>query len=383
MIYLFFIAFFASMLSAYLLWWGRAPCLSMIRRSDLRARQASHSMPTLRLGGLAIFFGLCSVTFLEDGSRAFLVPLLFTSLPVVVTGLLEDVGLHQAPTTRMVMAAVSGALAIWALGVAIPHVGIPFLSPLFALTPIAIAFTIFATSGIVHAFNLIDGLNGFAAFNALVVLGALLGLAGLSGDSALWLPAVALSGAVLGFLVLNYPAGRLFLGDAGAYLLGFCVAWMAVHLASTTAQLTPWAILLVLFWPVADTILSIVRRIGQGGGAAQADRLHAHHVMMRGIEIAFIGKKDRIRSNPMATALLLPLILPPPLTALLVWNKPLFAALAVGLYAILFVITYAVGIATLQRMRRRNSVSMSLGGAPAPGDVSATSALAMERINGR
>lgn len=353
MVLVFATACAVSFLVAWTVWVQRNRFLALTRRSDLQARQASHSRPTLRLGGVGVFLGIVVVAAFHPGSPGLLQPLVIASLPIVLSGLLEDVGLSQSPRVRLAMAAVSGALALLMLEVALPHVGIPAVDPMLELLPIAVAFTLFATTGLVHAFNLVDGLNGFASFNALVSVGGLVGLAWISSAPALWLPAVALVGALMGFLPLNFPKGRLFLGDAGAYLIGFCLAWMAVFLVATQAKLTPWAVLLVFFWPVADTFLAIARRRQRGTGTAQPDRLHVHHVMMRGVEVAVFGRKDRRRSNPLASALLVPFLLPPPITALFVWDRPQLAATAFIIYFIIFSITYTSAIWAIRRNRRK------------------------------
>lgn len=280
-------------------------------------------------------------------------PLLCAALPVFLNGLLEDIGRHQSPRMRLAMAAASGLIAIWALGTVLPRVGLPIVDYLFLFLPIAVLFTIFATTGLVHAFNLVDGINGFAAFNALVSLGALFVIAQASGVSELLLPVLALSGAIVGFLPLNFPIGRLFLGDAGAYFIGFMLGWMAVYLVATQPQMTPWAALLVFFWPVADTFLAIARRRRRGSATVQPDRLHAHHVMMRALEIVVFRRKDRRRSNPTASAALVPFLLLPPMTAFLVWDKPLLAAVATFVYGALFVVAYSEAILFARRYRRR------------------------------
>jgi UDP-GlcNAc:undecaprenyl-phosphate/decaprenyl-phosphate GlcNAc-1-phosphate transferase len=299
----FLLAFCVSLVASATILSNRHQLFRLVRRSDLRAPQASHTTPTLRLGGVGIFLGLAGAAAIDPSGNQILLPLLVAALPIYVSGLLEDFGRSQSPTMRLAMATVSGVLAVFLLNVVLPHIGIPALDPILSLFPVAVAFTLFATAGIVHAFNLVDGLNGFAGFNALIALGALLALAGPADTPELLLPAVALGGALLGFLLFNFPSGKLFLGDAGAYLVGFCLAWMAVHVVASSRETTPWAVLLVFFWPVADTFFAIARRRRKGTTAAQADRLHAHHVMMRGIEITLFGEKDRKRSNPLASAL--------------------------------------------------------------------------------
>jgi len=346
-------ALFASLLCSLLIYLARGRIFSLVRRSDLRARQATHTKPTLRLGGVGVVFGMLFSAFAMDAGSTLHLSLTLASIPLIAAGFLEDTGVHQSPRARLLLTIISGSLVIWMSGQVITTIGIPVLDPLFALLPISLAFTLFATTGIVHAFNLIDGLNGFAGVNAIVAMGSLLGLSLIVGDSSIVEPALAIMGAVLGFLLLNYPSGRLFLGDGGAYLIGFFIAWLAVHLVASVHGLTPWAVVLVLFWPIADTILAIYRRRVCGSSTVHPDRLHAHHVMMRGIEIALLCRKDRNWSNPMATAALLPFLLLPPLTALAVWDSPGMAAIFTAVFALLFSLFYFGAVSLLRQMRFR------------------------------
>ena len=68
---------------------------------------------------------------------------------------------------------------------------------------------------------------------------------------------VLIVASVLGFLVLNFPLGKIFLGDGGAYALGHLLVWSAIILVNSVNDISPFAILLLFFWPVADTGLAI------------------------------------------------------------------------------------------------------------------------------
>lgn len=333
-----------------------------IRRNDLAARQASHHHPALRLGGIGLVLGLAASALLTHGNGPFLL-LLCCATPVFVSGLLEDVGYRQSPRMRLLMAAVSGAIVIALTGRYLTDVGLPPLDALFAYMPFAIAFTLFATSGLVHATNLIDGLNGLAGAATLIGTLGLAALADRAGTSLMALPAPILCGAILGFLLLNYPFGRIFLGDAGAYTLGFVLAWLSVLLLAAAPALSPWAILMVFFWPVADTILAIWRRQRTGFAIGQADRMHFHQVVMRSIEITILRGKARAISNPVTTALLAPVMALPAVAGVGLWNTGLYAALAFLASAGLFVGAYHGMIFAARRAR------MPLGGrnrAPRP-----------------
>ena len=107
------------------------------------------------------------------------------------------------------------------------------------------------------------------------------------------------SAIILGFFLLNFPAGKIFLGDAGAYMIGHLLVWCAVILVNHSQELSPFAILLIFFWPVADTLLAIWRRWRQKRKTYQPDRLHFHQLVMRFLEIKFFGQSQRRQLQPL------------------------------------------------------------------------------------
>ena len=132
------------------------------------------------------------------------------------------------------------------------------------IAPFAIAFTIFAGAGICNGFNLIDGVNGLSASVGVMAALSMAAIAARSGDAAMIDLNMIVIGSLLGFLVFNFPLGKIFLGDAGAYGLGHILSWFAIALMVRLDDLTPWAVMLIFFWPVADTFLAIYRRRRSG-----------------------------------------------------------------------------------------------------------------------
>ena len=120
-----------------------------------------------------------------------------------------------------------------------------------------------------------------------------------------------------GFFLLNYPFGKLFLGDGGAYMLGFCLVWGGITLANQVAGLSAFAVLLIFFWPIADTMLAIWRRIKLSSPTSRPDRLHFHQLVMRFLEIRVLGRRRRQLSNPLATLIIAPLIVAPQIYGLI------------------------------------------------------------------
>lgn len=312
------------------------------RRDDLKARQASHAVPTPRLGGVAILVGLAVALALAlpGTSPVLLATLLCAALPLIIAGLLEDIGHPMSPRARLLAAGLSAALMILLTGFVVPRTGSEMLDPWFRLLPVTAVFTIFATTGVSHAFNLIDGLNGLAGFTALICSAALAVICAFAGLTDLREVLALLQAAVLGFLILNFPRGLVFLGDAGAYCLGFLLAWIAVAMLVLAPAISPWALVLVFFWPIADTILAMARRAAGRKATAHPDRMHVHQVVMRGIEIKLIGPKLRHRANPLASLILIPFMAMPSLAGVVFWNDDTAAFTATLAFALLFTLSY-------------------------------------------
>ena len=328
-----------------------------VRRQDLQAVQAAHVAPVPRIGGIAVVCALVlSLTFQFGYSdQADLTSkLLLSTVPIFFVGLSEDLGLLTRPRVRILATAASGVIFMCLFGEWLPRADFPGLDYIVKWAPFAIMLSIFLTVGVSHAFNLIDGLNGLASLTA---ISAALALATIAHNSELYAHRdvmVLLMVAIFGFLVLNFPFPKIFLGDAGAYSIGHMLAWMSISILWHADYVTPWAILLIFFWPVADTILAIARRLVKGRPIAHPDRLHFHQLTMRAVEIIFLGRQKRHISNPLTTVIMLPFIISPMCAGVMLATDSLYSALSVLLFTFLFIITYATGIIIANKMRNRS-----------------------------
>ena len=325
------------------------------RREDVNAVQAAHSRPTLRIGGLGILLGVLTGTLALSFDPKFLSYaslLLVSAIPLILAGFAEDLGFGVPPKLRLGAIAISALLCASFLPATVSRLGVPGIDALLALYPLALIFTIFAASGVTNAFNLIDGLNGLASFTAVTTSVALSALALIAGLDHLQTFYGMFAVVTLGFFILNYPFGRLFLGDGGAYLLGHCLVWGGVTLANQVSGLSPFAILLIFFWPIADTALAIWRRARLSNPADRPDRLHFHQLVMRFLEIRILGRNRRTLANPLATLIIAPLIVAPQICGLLFAFDHASAVLASVVFSIIFFATYILGM----RLARRSHV---------------------------
>lgn len=328
---------------------ARAPRLRG-RDDQLRAVQASHVRPTPRLGGLGIFAALA--TTLPFAPSAISGPyrdfILATGLLFLV-GLAEDLRGGIGPRWRLLAAVSASLLAVVLLRVWLPRTGVPGLDAVMGLWWVGVPVTLLVTTGIANGFNLIDGVNGLAGLTAIVAALSLALISHAADYATMVHLATMLAAAVSGFLLWNYPFGRIFLGDGGAYTLGFVLAWFAISILLNAPQATPWAMLLVLFWPVADTLLAIWRRARRKAPTMAPDRLHVHQLVMRTLEIHLLGRGRRHVANPLTTLVLAPFVIAPPVAGVLLWDNGPGAFAAVLLCAVVFFGGYGAAFALLSR----------------------------------
>ena len=231
------------------------------------------------------------------------------------------------------------------------NIGVPGIDLILSFVPLALIFTLFATTGVVNAFNLIDGLNGLSSYIAISTAIALSIVAFEIGDYQIAIFLSLLSAPIFGFLILNFPMGKIFLGDGGAYALGHLLVWSSIILINDVKAVSAFAILLVFFWPVADTCLAIWRRWKLGNPTDRPDRLHFHQLAMRFLEIRFFGRDRREISNPLATLILIPLISAPQVLGVLFWDDFQASLVSTAGMGLLFIMTYLFGIAIAKRGR--------------------------------
>ncbi|HWK62135.1 MAG TPA: glycosyltransferase [Eoetvoesiella sp.] len=269
--------------------------------SDLDKPQASHSRATPRVGGLAVVAGsLAGLLVLGPSNMTltWLWPVLFIAvMPVFVAGLLEDITKDVGSGKRLVAAFISAAIAWWLLG-GVSRVGFAGIDWALSFWPVSLVFTVVAVGGCTHALNIIDGMNGLAGMVA-TLMGASIALVALQvQDFPIFIIATALAAATLGFLVWNFPFGRVFLGDGGAYFLGFMLAELAVLLVIRNPSVSPFYALAVLFYPVFETMFSIWRRrFKRGTPVDQPDALHLHQLVFRRL-VRVTFSRDRRHSVP-------------------------------------------------------------------------------------
>lgn len=122
------------------------------------------------------------------------------------------------------------------------------------------------------------------------------------------------------------------------------LTWTGLVILHFEPATSTWALFLLFFWPLADTLFAIFRRLSNGVRLDTADRLHFHQLVLRGLEIFFLGRNMRRTANPLATSVLLPLISMPVITGVYLWDNSAAAFLALVFFGLLFVLSYRLGL---------------------------------------
>ena len=250
---------------------------------DVPNARSSHVRPTPRGGGLGILIAFgAGLLFAEGGAFLRDPAFLGVALGAVIAGLAglaDDIrGLSYA--MKLGGQAAAAILAI-ALGAVVETLDLPGLGPV-SLGVFGPVLTFFWLVGLTNAYNFMDGLDGLAGGTAMLA-GALLAaaalLAGAPGVAAL---ALLLTAASAGFLVLNLPPARIFMGDVGSQFLGFAFAGLGVLLARDDATGTLILVVpLLLFHFLFDTIFTALRRTLNGENPTAAHRGHLYQLLNR------------------------------------------------------------------------------------------------------
>jgi UDP-GlcNAc:undecaprenyl-phosphate/decaprenyl-phosphate GlcNAc-1-phosphate transferase len=250
-----------------------------------------HKDPVVRVGGVSIFAGTItalSIIWLLGGFSAF-EPSKVNELWVVIIGSILFFGIGFAddlfnltPVSRLLMQ-VAVAAGCWYLGVRIEFLSLPFYSySLVQIYWLSLPVTVVWLVGMANAINWIDGVDGLAAGVSGIAAFVMLVVTLFMDQPAAGLIAAALAGGALGFLRYNFNPAQIFMGDGGAYFMGFTLAAVGViglvKTTAITAVLLPYLILAV---PILDMSAVILSRISKGKSPFIADKSHLHHWLLK------------------------------------------------------------------------------------------------------
>ncbi|MCX7901187.1 MAG: undecaprenyl/decaprenyl-phosphate alpha-N-acetylglucosaminyl 1-phosphate transferase, partial [Burkholderiaceae bacterium] len=253
---------------------------------DYPGGRKRHQRPVPLVGGLGMFVAMVLGLALMPARDPDMTHLVAACALLLAVGALDD-RFDVPPTTRLGAHLAAAWLAVLMLDGG-PHLsfGNPFgIGELVFTGWIATTLIVVLVAGTINAFNMVDGMDGLAGMMALIALAALCWLTGLARDAYGWQLSLVAIGAVCAFLVFNLPLQinrrwHVFMGDAGSTLLGFLIAVLALRVSQEGRAVAPVTLLWFVAVPVADLLMTILRRLARGVSPFMPDRGHLHHQLL-------------------------------------------------------------------------------------------------------
>jgi UDP-N-acetylmuramyl pentapeptide phosphotransferase/UDP-N-acetylglucosamine-1-phosphate transferase len=338
--------------------------LLVIKHSKLHGRaldnnfdgvQKVHSHDVARIGGLPIFLAVASSAGIsvwrEPSLGYWLLALLSCSSIAFAGGIVEDYTGKVRPSRRLVLTMVAALLGYLVLDAKIARMDMPFMSWSLLSPWIVLPLTVLAVAGIANAVNIIDGFNGLASVVVICMLVSLAYVALQVGDMFVLVSALTVAGATAGFLIWNYPVGLIFLGDGGAYFIGFMLGELALLLVMRNPAVSTWYAALLLIYPAFETLFSAYRRMFlRGKSPAMPDGIHLHSLIFRRIVRWTVGRKEaralmkrNARTSPYLWLFSLTAVIP----ATVFWRNTGFLIF----FCLLFIISYVWLYARIVRFK--------------------------------
>ncbi len=248
-----------------------------IQLIDVPNQRSSHTVPTPRGAGIAIYFSLMVVLTLFHFSFVVQHIGFFGALLIIfITGVIDDLKPISARVKLIVIMAATLIIYFYD-DLKIVTLGNWFGVDLQMPYVISIFFTMFAVAGFTNALNLIDGLDGLAGSISVIILAALFYIGYIYQDQFILYVTFFTIMAILGFLLYNWYPATIFMGDSGSLVLGFIISAVAMR---ATHYISDTAILYIAALPIIDTIIVMVRRIQRGVSPFAPDKTHLHHQLV-------------------------------------------------------------------------------------------------------
>jgi len=262
------------------------------------AVQKIHDGEIPRIGGLIFFIGLLFLIFFNFNELGLLIPLLLGSTIILLFSLYEDIKQSLSPLIRLILLFFGSS--IFVIFTELPEINVRYLD--FINHHSLISFLIFTLSLmlLMNGFNFIDGLNGLSSFNFYSILLSIYYVATILGDAFLVNLIIIYLLSSIFIFILNFPLGRIFIGDSGSYLYAFYSGALVMYLFSRHPNLPTLLALVILAYPITEMLFSIIRKSIKRKSPMQPDTLHLHHLVF----VQF-SKKNKTANN-LSSLLMLP-----------------------------------------------------------------------------
>jgi UDP-GlcNAc:undecaprenyl-phosphate/decaprenyl-phosphate GlcNAc-1-phosphate transferase len=265
--------------------------------------QKNHAGFRPRIGGLTVFcvfsIGLYQLDGLTEASKVYWLGSFF----VFLAGLIEDITQKVSPVQRLIYIFIAILIVYIGAGVRIDSLGFSWIDYFLSNYEfISLIFTLLIVGAAVNSINIIDGFNGLIGGYSILASMAMAYVAYTLGDGMILQLSLILATSVFGFFVFNFPFGKIFMGDGGAYFVGFMLAVIGLILVDRHEELSNWFTLLIFIYPMYELLYSIYRRkIIHKAGVSQPDVNHLHSLVYRKLISCDRFKHDKVICNSMVS----------------------------------------------------------------------------------
>ena len=326
---------------------------------DTQSVQKFHAHPVPRIGGVALLSGLFFAFFFKKSQFSdalpVLTPVLLASLPIFIIGLIEDITQKISSRLRLHIAFASAALVYFVLHIAFVRTNWQWFDTQLLVWPgLSCICTLLVIGGSIHAVNVIDGFNGLMLGVSLLIFGALALVSFFVTDPVIMHVSLLCFSAILGLFLLNFPFGKLFSGDSGAYLIGFLISTITLALIQRHKEISGWFACLLLAYPLFETIFSIYRKmVLRKMSPAVPDGLHLHMLIYK--RLTCRRSQSKKMNNAMTSPYLWLLSVTSIVPSVIFWNDTLLLLCFLGSFMLIYLAIYWQLVFYKKKLFFRNS----------------------------
>jgi len=308
---------------------------------DLTGVQKFHHQPTPRIAGVPVFMSFFIGLWYLGLQEVDYVFLLLASLPVFMGGLIEDIIVRVSPFKRMISILASIVMMFVFLDIRIDFLGFTLVDYLLSNSIVSLLFTLLLVGGVVNAINIIDGYNGLLIGYSIAVLLAIAYVANILGDDLVIQLSLILIASLLGVFIFNFPFGKIFMGDGGAYFIGFMMTVIGLMLGNRNEEVSHWFILLLFIYPLYETAFSVYRKkIVRNTSPSQPDGYHLHMMIYKRLVKRKFFKNNKTMQNSMTAPFLWALSLVGIIPAVIWYNNQTMLIIWAFIFMIIYTIIY-------------------------------------------
>lgn len=316
--------------------------------ADFTGAQKFHTRAVPRIGGIGILAAALVTSGVLWWNHAFqykqFLFVVLAGLPAFLAGLVEDFTKAVSPRIRLIATMLSAILAVWFVDARIIRIDVPFIDIALGYFVVSLALTAVAVAGLANAINIIDGFNGLASMVATMMFLSVSYVALQVGDTLVLSLSLAMAGAIIGFFMWNFPSGLIFLGDGGAYFIGFALAETVVLLVARNPSVSAWYPVLMVIYPIFETLFSIYRKkMLRGISPGIPDGVHLHMLIYKRLMRWAVGSKSerhRLRRNSMTSPYLWLLSLLAVVPATMFWSNMWMLVIFSALFIVVYIWLY-------------------------------------------